>query len=69
VNTVNVCFIANENSPKVTHTLVECELSIDELGEAFKKLFNNYGLLKKYLKMKKENENFQNQLVVILKEK
>ena len=63
--------MANENTPKVTSksSLNENELSIDELGETFEELSNNYDFLKKkYLKMKKGNELFQNQLVVISKE-
>ena len=58
VDTAHVCFMANENTPKVTFKsyLDECELSIDELGEAFEES-NNYDFLKKkYLKIKKENE-------------
>ena len=71
-DTVNVCFMANENTPKVTSesSLDECELSMDELGETFEELFNNYDFLKKkYLKMKKKNELLQNQLVIIFKGK
>ena len=50
-------FMANENAPKVTSKfyLDECELSVDELGEAFEKLSHNCDFLKKkYLKMKKK---------------
>ena len=71
VDMANVCFIANENTPKITSesSLEECELFIDKLGKAFEELSNNYDFLKKkYLKMKKENE-LQNKLVVIFKEK
>ena len=44
----NVCFMANENTPKVTpeSTIDECELSMNELGEAFEELSNNYDFLK-----------------------
>jgi len=43
---------------------------MDELGEAFEELSNNYDFLKKkYLKITKENELLQNQLVTIFKEK
>ena len=72
VDTANVCFMANENTPKVTFEscLDDCELTMDELGEAFEELSHNYDFLKKkYLKMKKKNELIQNQLVGIFKEK
>ena len=43
---------------------------MDELGEAFVELSNNYNFLKKkYLKMKKKNEFLQNQIVVLSKKK
>jgi len=45
-------------TPKVTSesSLIECKLSMDELGETFKELSNNYDFLKKkYLKIKKIN--------------
>ena len=63
--------MANENTPKVTSKshLDECELSMDELGEAFEELSNNYNFLKmKHLKIKKKNQ-LQNQIVVLSKEK
>ena len=72
MDTANVYFMANENIPKVTpeSTLDECKLSINELGEAFEELSDNYNFLKKKcLKMNEENELLQNQLVVISKEK
>jgi len=62
VNTANVCFLANENTTKVTSesSLKECELSMDKLDEAFEELSNNYDFLKKkYLKIKKKNEFFK----------
>ena len=62
--------MANENTPKVTSKsyLDECKLSMDELGEAFEELSNNYDFIKKkYLKIK--NKLFQNQIVVLSKEK
>ena len=51
--------MANNNTNKVTpeSSIDDCELSMDELGEAFEELSHNYDFLKKkYLKMKKENE-------------
>ena len=40
------------------------------MGEAFEELSHNYDFLKKkYLKMKKENEFLQNQVVILSKEK
>ena len=53
VNTTNMCFIANDNTPKVTSesSLDDCELIMDELDEAFEELSKNYDFLKKkYLK-------------------
>jgi len=53
----------NDNTPKVTSepSLDDCELTMDELGETFEELSNNHDFLKKkYLKMKKANESFQN---------
>ena len=43
VDTANVCFMANDNTPKVTSepSLDECELSMDELGESFEEFSNN----------------------------
>ena len=64
--------MANDNTPKVTSepSLDDCELTMDELGEAFEELSNNYDFLKKkYLKMKKENETLQNKIVILSKEK
>ena len=72
VESTHVYFMANENTPKVTYetTLDDSELSMDELGEAFEELSNNYDFLKKkYFKAKKENELLQNQLLVVSKEK
>ena len=42
---------------------------MDELDESFEELSNNHNFLKKYLKIKKENELLQNQLIVVSKEK
>ena len=59
VDTANMCFKANDNTPKVISepSLDECHLTMNELGDAFVKLSTNYDFLKKkYLKMKKENE-------------
>jgi len=70
LDTAHVCFMVNENTSKVTSEshLDECELSMDELGEAFEELSNNYDFLKmKYLKEK--NELLQNQIVTLSKEK
>jgi len=53
-----VCFMANDNTPKVTSetSLDDCYLTMDELSEAFEELCNNYDFLKKkYLKIKKKN--------------
>ena len=49
VDTAHVCFMTNENTLKVTSESYrdECELSMDELGEAFKKLSNNYDFSKR----------------------
>ena len=68
VNTTHVCFMTNDNTSKVTSepSLDDCELKMDELGEAFEELSNNYDFLKKkYLKIKKENEK----LLFFLKKK
>jgi len=57
VDMANVYFMANENTPKVTSEsyLDDCELSMDELGETFEELFNNYDFLKKkYFENEKE---------------
>ena len=72
VNTANVCFMTNDNTPKVISepSLDDCELTIYELGEAFEELPNNYDFLKKkYLKMKRENKILQNQVVILSKER
>ena len=56
MDTANVYFMANDNTPKVTFepSLDDCELTMDELGEVFEELSNNYDFLKKkYLKLKK----------------
>jgi len=38
----------NDNTPKeIPETVLDCELSMDELGEAFEELFNNYEFLKR----------------------
>ena len=44
MDTTNVCFIANNNTSKVTSepSLDYCELTTDELGETFEELSNNY---------------------------
>ena len=44
VDTANVCFITNDNTPKVIFeaSLDDCDLSIDEIGDAFVELSNNY---------------------------
>jgi len=71
VDTVNVYFMANDNTPKVISEspLDECELTMDKLGEPFEELSNNYDFLKKkYLKMKK-NETLQNKIIALSKEK
>ena len=50
----NVYFMANENTAKIKFNsyLNECELSMDELGEAFEEFSNNHDFLKKkYFKM------------------
>ena len=49
VDTANVYFMANDNTPKVTFepSLDDYELTIEELGEAFEELSNNYDFLKK----------------------
>ena len=49
---------------------LDCDLSIDELGEAFEELSHNYDFLKtKYLKMKKENESLNHKIFILTKEK
>jgi len=55
IGTANVCFMTNENTTKVKSesSLDECELSMNQLGEAFDELSCNYDFIKKkYLKMK-----------------
>ena len=49
VDIANMCFMTNDNTPKVFSepSLEDCDLTMDELGEAFKALFNNYDFLKK----------------------
>ena len=44
VDTTNMCFMANDNTPKVTSepSLDDCDLSMDELADAFVELSNNY---------------------------
>ena len=42
---------------------------MDELGEAFKELSNNYDFLKEVFKIKKKNETLQNKIVILFKEK
>jgi len=71
IDTANMCFMANESTSKVTpSTSFDDELSMDELGEAFVELSHNYDFLKKkYLKMKKENETLNLQVVTLTKEK
>ena len=44
----NVCFMANENTPKVLSKILDnSDLSMDELGEGFEKLSNSYDILEK----------------------
>ena len=71
IDTANMCFMANESTSKVTpSTSFNDELSMDELGEAFVELSHNYDFLKKkYLKMKKENESLNHQVILFLKKK
>ena len=71
IDTANMCFMANESTSKVTpSTSFDEELSMDELGEAFVELSHNYDFLKKkYLKMKKENESLNLQILTLSKEK
>ena len=72
VDTTNMCFMTNGNTPKVTSepSLDDYDLTMDELGDAFVELSNNYDFLKKkYLKTKKENEVLQNKLIILSKEK
>ena len=47
VDTTHVCFMANDNTPKVTFepSLDDNELTIDKLGEGFEELSNNYDFL------------------------
>ena len=49
VDMANVCFMTNDNTLKVTPEIIldDCELSMDELEEAFEGLSNNYDFLKK----------------------
>ena len=56
VDMAHVYFMANDGTPKITFepSLDDSELTMDELGEAFEELSNNYDFFKKkYLKMKK----------------
>ena len=72
VDTANMCFMANESTSKVIldTSIEDCELSIDELREAFEELSHNYDFLKKkYLKMKKENESLNHKVFTLSKEK
>ena len=67
-----MCFMANESTSKVTPktSIEDCELSINELREAFEKLSQNYDFLKKkYLKMKKENKSLNHKIFTLKKEK
>ena len=56
VDTAHVCFMANDNTPKVTFrpSLDDSELIMDELGEAFEELSNNYNFLKRKFKNEKK---------------
>ena len=57
VDTTNVCFMTNNNTPKVTSepSLDDCDLTIDEFEDAFVELSNNYDFLyKKISKAEKE---------------
>jgi len=49
VDTTHVCFMANDNTPKVTSepSLDDCELIMDEMGETFEESSNNYISLKR----------------------
>ena len=72
VDTAHMCFMANDNTNKVTpeSSIDDCELSMDELVEAFEELSHNYDFLKKkYLKMKKENETLNHKIFILTKEK
>jgi len=72
VNMAHACFMANDNTPKLASepSLDDCELTMDESGEAFEELSNNYDFLKKkYLKMKKKNETLQNKIVILSKKR
>ena len=72
IDTAHMCFMAKENTNKVTpkSSIDNCELSMDELGEAFEELSQNYDFLKKkYLKMKKENETLNHKVFILTREK
>jgi len=71
VDTAHVCFVANENTSKITFEfyLDECELSMEALVEAFEELYNNYDFFKKNIWKWKQNELLQNQIVVLFKDK
>ena len=48
VDTANVYFMANKNTPKVFSepSLEDCNLIMEELGEAFEEISNKYDFLK-----------------------
>ena len=58
VDRAHVCFMANNNTPKVTSepSLDDCELTMDELGEAFEEL----SLLVKNVKRMYNKAKFNN---------
>jgi len=47
VDMANVCFMANDNTPKVTSepSIDDCELTMNELGEDFEEPSHNYDFL------------------------
>jgi len=72
VDTANVCFMTNENTPKVfpESSLEDYDLTMEELEKAFEELSSKNDFLKnKFLKTEKENELLQNQLLVVSKGK
>ena len=60
--------MANNNTPKVTSepSLDDCDWTMDELGDAFVELSNNYYFLKKKIS-KNENEILQNKIITLSK--
>ena len=51
VDTANVCFMANDNTPKVNSelSLDDCGLTINDIGDAFVELSDNYDFFKKII--------------------